>query len=956
VRRNLDSFSLFLISLRQGRALFVALALAIASSAHAQAPTPPAPPAPAAPAPAAPKAAPRDPAERGPDAKDPGAPAAKAPPAPPPVAKPPTAGTEPAPGPASAAPDPKAPGAQPAAPKDPAAKAPVAADPTAPGTSAPPLVPSDAQPGSTPAAPSDEAPPPRVELPQTEAEKAAGLPISRIQIVGNRRVTEDDVKAYLRERTGQAFAPEALTQDVRELYASGFFDEIEVDLERTDDGVSLRFLVRERPSISAVEFVDNSEIDEDDLKEAIEVKAGTVLSQPAVRRSVQKIRDMYAEKGYFLAEVESEIVPQKNNEVLVRFKVTEHQQVSVRRITFIGNDHISSDELRATMFTGNAGFFAFGSGGPFRQDAFERDIAVVSALYYDRGFLSVSINTPRVMLTPDKNGIEVSITIEEGPRYKIRQLRVYERAPDGREAEPIEGRRNLRMMVRANPGDYFNRAALLEDLQAIRTQYRDHGYANADATPQTNVDPETHEVDVIVPVERGPLVKFERIEVRGNSKTRDKVIRRELEVFEGEAFHETNLERSRRRITALGYFERVDISTEQGSAPDKMNVYIEVTEKPTGTFQVGAGFSSLENFIATAQIQQANWFGNGQSLAVQAQISGIRQLINVRFYEPYFLDSKFSASIDLYTQLRVYTDFSQTSNGGSLTFGYPLIEPELTASIAYTAEVDKVSTQTTSTLFSTGTGAQTSVFNRLPLANLFNDGFTSSIRPGLIYDTRDNRLFPTSGIYLYGSSELATTYLGSTNEFLRHRGVGRFYYPLGSGFVLKLNTELGHVTSPSQDGVPIFARFFLGGIMDVRGFRYRTIGPRVNLTTSLEPTSAPIVNGANIGGNLSYFQNLELEVPIVESVGVRGVLFTDAGNAWNLEQNYCATSGAGAKDLETSPCFDGLESLARLRTSWGFGIRWFSPLGPLRFEWGFPFHPLDYEESSVFEFTIGNFF
>jgi outer membrane protein insertion porin family len=274
------------------------------------------------------------------------------------------------------------------------------------------------------------------------------------------------------------------------------------------------------------------------------------------------------------------------------------------------------------MFTGNSGFFAFGSGGPFRQDAFERDVAVISALYYDRGFLAVSISTPRIMLTPDRSGIEVTITIDEGPRYRIRQLRIYERGPDGREVEPLDGRRNLRMMLHAKTGDYFNRAALLEDLQAVRTLYRDHGYANVDATPQTELDPVHNEVDVVVPIERGPLVHFERIEVRGNSKTRDKVIRRELEVAEGELFHETRLDKSKRRITALGYFERVDISTEQGSAPDKMNVYIEVSERPTGTFQVGAGFSSVENFIVTMQIQQANLFGNGQSLSLQGQLSG----------------------------------------------------------------------------------------------------------------------------------------------------------------------------------------------------------------------------------------------------------------------------------------------------------------------------------------------
>jgi outer membrane protein insertion porin family len=821
--------------------------------------------------------------------------------------------------------------------------------PTAPAAPAPAA---PAAPAPAPAADEDHSPaaPP---IPPSEAELAEGLPIRAIDVAGNRRVTAEDVRTYLKQRVGSLFSSETLTDDVRELYGSGFFDDIEVDLVRGDDGVRLRFLVRERPSIGKVTFEGNVEIDAEDLKEGVEIKEATVLSQPAIRRCVQKIRDMYAEKGYFLAEAESSVVPLKDGEVEVKFKITEHDQVSVRRVTFIGNEHISTEELRALMFTGNSGFFVFGSGGPFRQDAFERDVAVLSALYYDRGFLTVSIGTPRIMLTPDRGGIEVSITIDEGPRFRIRQLRVYERGPEGKEVEPIDGRRNLRMMVRAKSGDWFNRAELLEDLQSVRTLYRDHGYANVDATPQTNLDPVSHEVDVIVPVERGPLVRFERIEVRGNTKTRDKVIRRELEVTEGELFHETNLEKSRKRINALGYFERVDLSTEQGSTPEKMNVYIEVAERATGTFQVGAGFSSIENFILTAQVQQANLLGNGQSVSLQLQWSGLRQLLDLKFFEPYLLDSPFSASVDLYNQVRGYQDFSQSSVGGSLTFGYPLIEPHLYAYLTYTGEMDKVSTQPQATLL--GTSSRISVFRSLPLANLFNDGFTSSVRPSITYDTRDNRLFPSAGVYLSASSELATSALGSENEFLRHRLTGRFYYPLGAGLVLKLNTEFGHVTSPSNQGVPIFARFFLGGIFDVRGYVYRTIGPRVGLTAATDPNSPPIANGANIGGNIQYYQNLELEAPIVEAVGLKAVLFTDAGNAWNLETNYCKSSEA-IRYAAVSPCFNGLDTLTTLRTSWGFGFRWFSPLGPLRFEWGFPFKPLPYEQASVFEFTIGNFF
>ena len=800
-------------------------------------------------------------------------------------------------------------------------------------------------PGQTPGAA-----PRRAALTPSEAEQARDLPIVALEAAGNRRVTAADILTYLREKRGDPFAPEKLAQDVKELWGSGFFDDIAVELERSDAGVSLRFVVRERANVAVVEFSGNEALESDDLKEAIETKSNSILSQPGVGRSVQKLRDMYAEKGYFLAEVDSEVIPQRNNEVRVRFTVRENKQVSVRRVSFIGNENLSDEELRQSMIIGNGGFFAFGSGGPFRQDAFERDIAILSSLYYDRGFLQVSVATPRVSLTPDHSGIELALTIDEGPRFKIRQLRVFEKGENGSEVEPLDGRRNLRMMVRAEPGDYFNRAALLEDLQKIRLLYRNAGFANVEASPETRVDPDTNEVDVIVPVVRGPLVHFERIEFRGNSKTRDKVLRRELEITEGDKFSESGLDSAKRRVTALGYFERVDIATEQGTAPDRMNVYIEVAERPTGTFQVGAGFSSLERFIATAQIQQANLFGNGQSLALQGQWSGIRQLVNLRLFEPYFLDSPFNASVELYRQQRSYSDFMQSSTGTALTFGYPLIAPKLYASVTYTGEQTLISTDTTSSYFASSTGL--SVFRRLPLANLFNDGITSSFRPALTFDTRDNRLFPSSGVYLRASTELASTMFGSENRFLRNHLTGRFYYPIFPGLVFKLNMETDLVTSPTAEGVPIFARSFLGGIFDVRGFTFRSLGPRIPLTSNTDPNSGTM--SANIGGNLSYFQNIELEGTLLEAVGIKGVLFTDAGNAWNLEKNYC--NAVLALQPENSPCFNGLDSLKLMRTSWGFGLRWFSPMGPLRFEWGFPFKTLPGERSSVFEFTIGNFF
>jgi outer membrane protein insertion porin family len=833
-------------------------------------------------------------------------------------------------------------------------------DAGAPPDAAPPDA---AAPATQAAATGDPQAGPQVRLPPTLAEQSEGLPIGSLEIVGNRRVGREDVLSYLREKPGHLFKVENLTGDVHALWDSGFFEDIQVDLTTNDKGIVLRFIVRERPNIKDITYEGNDELDNDKLNEAVELKPNTILSVPAVRRSVQKIKDAYAEKGYFLADVDYSIQSQRENEVTIKFKIVEHKPVTVRRITFIGNEHVSDGELRDTMQTGNGGFFSFGSGGPYRQDVFERDVLMLSAMYYDKGYLSVQIGTPRVMLTPDREGIDIALTIHEGPRYKIRQLRIYERDNEGKEVEPLGGRRALRLMIHEQSGDFFNRAELIKELQSVRTLYRDAGFANVEAEPETELDPIHEQVDIVVPIKRGPPVHIERIEVKGNTKTRDKVIRREVVIEEGNLFSETGMEASKRRITALGYFDRVDVSTEQGSSPDKIIVNIEVTEKPTGTFQVGAGFSSIESFIATAQVQQANLFGNGQSLALQAQVSALRQLVTLRFFEPYFLDSLWNMSSELYDTLYVFPDFARRSVGGSLTFGYALINPWLRLSLTGTLEWDSVDTSpSTNTLFGATPGF-VSIFQQLPLANLFNSGRVASLRPTITYDTRDNRLFPTSGIFLQASTELASELLGSQFNYIRNHFTGRFYYPLGggngmpgSGFVLKLNTDVGLITSPDPQGVPIFQRYFLGGILDVRGFYLRSIGPRLPLTSALDPNSAPISNGANIGGNLDAYENLELEFPIIDKVGIRGVVFFDAGNAWNLESQFCKTTPAPQFDPVVQPCFTFPNSLGLLRTSTGFGIRWISPLGPLRFEWGFPLSPLPYEHHSDFEFTIGNFF
>lgn len=801
----------------------------------------------------------------------------------------------------------------------------------------------------------EEEPPaaPSIEVPGSQYE---GMTVFEVQVRGVRAVADDDVRATISTQAGTPYSQSEIQRDARALWDLAFFQDIVVEAlpttRRGRRGVILRLTLRERPTIAHIRYEGNDEVDDDDIDDEVELREGAILSYPAIRRAVQDIRDLYAEKGFFLARVTYELErDEERNEVDVVFHIREGAEVEVRHVSFVGNDHLPADEIRAVMATRQGNFLSFlSSDSTFRRTAFERDVGIIQALYYDRGYLDVRVGTPRVMLSPDRRYIDIVVDVVEGPRFHIGRMRIEEQDDDGEEVEPLGGRRRLREMIHAMPGEWFSRTTIARDLLAITQLYRDRGYASVEIEPQTELDNERRIVHVTVLIRRGPVTFVERIDIRGNSKTDDEVIRREMQIAEGDRYSQTAIDESKRRIQALGYFERVDLSTEEGSAPNRIVIYVEVQERATGTFQVGAGFSSIESFIFTIQVQQQNLFGRGQSLTLQAQLSGLRQLATIQFVEPYTFGTEWTTAVDLFSTIRQFVDFNRQSTGGTLTLGHPILTDRLRLFLTYTGELVDVTTRT-SGLFSTG--SRIGNFGNLPLANLFRDGFTSALRLSLTYDSRDDRLFPTRGFYGSLSAEAADPLLGSENVFTRFRAFARFYYPLFAGLVFRVNTEWGLITSRESEGVPIFERFFLGGILDVRGFPLRSLGPRIPLAAATDPNAPLITNGAVVGGNMQAFYNVEIEFPILTEARIRGVVFTDGGNAWNLEDTLCQAAGGSAVAAGTSPC--GVD-LTSIRTSWGFGFRWFSPLGPLRFEWGLPFNPRSYERDITFEFTIGNFF
>ncbi|MGE5184415.1 MAG: outer membrane protein assembly factor BamA [Acidobacteriota bacterium] len=779
-----------------------------------------------------------------------------------------------------------------------------------------------------------------------------GRPIERVQFRGNRKVEDDAIRVQLLSKPGTLLSESKLREDIRTMWKMGFFADIQVEGEvGPNGGLTLTFAVKEKPSIRKVLVAGNNEMELSKINDVIDLELDTIVDISKVKKNREKIADLYVQKGFYLATVDYEIKPVNEAEVDVWFKIDEKAKVKIREVQFIGNNHISSDELRGAISTRRADALSFlNDSGVYSQEAFERDLLLVSAHYWDRGYANVKVGTPQLRLSRDKQYMYLSIPIDEGPVFTIGAVN-FKGDLIGSAAENLK-------RIHMRPGMTFSRTVIAEDREALSAFYQDQGYAYANVLPLTKVDLDKRQIALTFEVARGKRAYFERINIRGNSKTRDKVIRREMKVAEGELFNNTNLEVSKRRIMALGFFENVTVSTKRGSSDEFVEVNVEVVERPTGTFQIGAGFSSVENFIAQAQISQNNLFGRGQTLALQAQISSLRQLFLLRFIEPYFLDTYWTFAFDLYNQSLGFYTYFRNATGGTLTWGYPLLfEAKVRDVRAFlTYKLEDVSVTTNSGGFAS-LGATTVPIASTSVANLFRGGVTSSLKASLSWDGRNDRFLPTRGWYHTLFVEYADKYTGSQNKFLRIGGFIRHYMPIGGPFVFKQNLEIGVTTSTDPLGVPITERYLVGGIYNIRGYAPFSLGPK--LLTQSPGDVGQALGTLPLGGNMQIINNNEVEFPLFKKVGISGVLFYDMGNAYNLESRYC--SGLQRKNaqipIQFDPCFRFPDSIiSGIRKSVGFGFRWISPIGPLRFEWGIPLDAQVGEDPLVFEFTIGNFF
>ena len=579
-------------------------------------------------------------------------------------------------------------------------------------------------------------------------------------------------------------------------------------------------------------------------------------------------------------------------------------------------------------------------GGDVQRGRVRARLLLFPAHYLDRGYVHAKVGNPRARAVA-RQAVDVHHDPDRrGPAYTLGTVDVT--------GDLLGATRVLPAARAVKPGEIFNRSELAEDLQKLTDYYKDRGYAYVNVTPLTPIDEKTRTVNVTFEIQKGPAGHLrphqhprQHQDPRQGHPARDAHLR-------GRNYNQTQLDYSKRRVTALGFFEKVDVSTKRGDGDDKIDVNVEVTERPTGTFQIGAGFSSVENFIAQAQISQNNLLGRGQLLTLQAQLSSLRQLFLLRFQDPYFLDTKWTFGFNLFNRTSSCSRSSVRRRAAALTWGYLLAE-DTRLLLTYTLEDVSVSTGGFTGLFSSAALQPTPIGSIAEPAALRND--VLGARVALLRHARQPHV-PDARLVQHAVGRDRRHVPAVRERFTRYEAVARAFYPVWGPFVLRLKANAGLIASRDPRGVPIFERYFVGGIYDVRGFPPRSLGPGIRALADRSQDSS--LRNFLVGGNMNVIMNAEIEFPIFDKVGIRGRRVHRHGQRVQPGRPVLRIKPSNVDDSK-NPCLGPL-NFSAYRQSWGFGFRWFSPIGPLRFEWGVPFKTLPGEQPIVFEFTIGNFF
>jgi outer membrane protein insertion porin family len=731
------------------------------------------------------------------------------------------------------------------------------------------------------------------------------LQIDSIRVKGNKRIESEAILAMVESKKGDALDPEQLNKDLRAIYKLGFFTDVSIETEEGAKGTVVTFSVREKPSIAQIVFEGNKEEKDKKLKEEVGIKEYSILNRGEIQQSINRLKEYYHQQGYYNVEIKERIEELPQNEVSLIYDIKEGGKIYIKKIEFVGNEKFDDDDLRDIMETSKKGLLSWVTkSGLLDKKKLEFDVQKISSFYHNQGYMKAKVGEPKIVYKKDV-GLIITIEIVEGPQYKVNEVKI--------EGDLIRPTDELLKHVKIKEEEFFNREVVRKDTLALSTAYADDGYAYASISPLVNPDDEKHLVDITYRISKGKRVRFERINITGNTITRDKVIRRELRVIEGEYFSGSALGRSQQNLYRLGYFENVEVQTKKGSQDDLMVLDINVKEQPTGSFSLGAGYSQFESMIGNFNISQNNLFGRGQKLVGSATIGSRTQNIDVSFTEPWLFDRPISGGITFYSWDREYDEYTRDSLGASLRIGFPLTSLHLDE---YTRGWVRYGYDDADIVDVAENAAQS-------IKDMIGRNVTSSIGIGITRDSKDRPFVTTRGSVNSLSMETAGGILGGTIEFNKYLATSLWYFPLFWDTVFVLQGRAGYIQEKGDEPIPVYQKFRIGGINTVRGFEAYSISPRDPDT--LEP----------IGGEEMLIFNVEYRFPFIKEQGILGVVFFDAGNVFTDDPTALTVSG--------------------LRMGVGGGIRWFSPVGPLRVEYGVNLDPdpeLN-EKKSQWYFTVG---
>jgi outer membrane protein insertion porin family len=729
--------------------------------------------------------------------------------------------------------------------------------------------------------------------------------IKEINITGPKKIEREAVIARLISKVGEAYSEKNIAEDIKAIFKMGFFLEVEVSKEALQGGVSLDYRVVEKPTVSEIIFEGNEDVKTEDLNTQVSIKPYEILNYTKIKDAVAKLEKYYEEKGFYLVKIESVIEEIKADEtVKIKFVINEGDKVKVKKITIVGNNKLKDSYLKPKLLIQEAGFFTgMSSSGSFKQEAFERDIAALKYIYWNLGYIQVKVDRPLITVTPDKKSIYITYHIEEGEQYNVGEIDF--------SGDLLFEKSELLQTVQIKDNEIFSVEVMQKDIADLQAKYGDLGYAFANVIPRYDVVDKERRVNLRFDFEKGSKVYFGTINVVNNSKTRDKVVRRELKIREGELYNETRKRQSQENIQRLGFFEEVNFKTSTPpERPDELNIDIVIKERNTGQLQLTAGYGNVQGLSIGGSIQQNNFRGLGQTLGARIDATKNRQDYSLSLTEPYINDSLWSAGFDVfYTENKERINYDNRVTGAALRFGHPVWGDDVRGYIRY--KLDK-----------------TDLF-----ANDFTDpllfpletarGVKSSATLTLEYDTRNDRFSPSKGILADISYEYAG--LGGKLKYQELTTHFRFFKNIFMDVVWRNNLSFSALQSLDQDSdVPFTQRYQLGGAYTLRGFGSGTVGRRLfsqyrynqlgtndgnpfyspNLTDEERRKRSSLI----FGGSKQVIYQSELQYPLIKEAGLNGVFFYDIRQAEDEIINTKFVSDIG------------------------LGFRWQSPLGLLRFE------------------------